>query len=80
MYSYESEFLDEFIRNKQRKLAHLFNLSDYCPTKISVRAKCSISRIFSLFIVPSPFFVHCPYKGRINRAEGVLTGIKPYQP
>ena len=44
-----------------------------------MRAKRSISRVFSLFIVPSPFFVHCPYKGRINRAESVLTGLKPYQ-
>ena len=33
----------------------------YCLTKISIRAKRSISRVFSLFIVPSPFFVHCPY-------------------
>ena len=52
--------------------------TDYCLTKISIRAKRSISRVFSLFIVPSPFFVHCPYKGRINRAESVLTGLKPY--
>ena len=50
----------------------------YCLTKISIRAKRSISRVFSLFIVPSAFFVHCPYKGRINRAESVLTGLKPY--
>ena len=50
----------------------------YCLTKTSIRAKRSISRVFSLFIVPSPFFVHCPYKGRINRAESVLTGLKPY--
>ena len=50
----------------------------YCLTKISIRAKRSISRVFSLFIFPSPFFVHCPYKGRINRAESVLTGLKPY--
>ena len=53
-------------------------IKNYCLTKISIRAKRSISRIFSLFIVPSPFFVHCPYKGRINRAESVLTGLKPY--
>ena len=51
---------------------------DYCLTKISIRTKRSISRVFSLFIVPSPFFVHCPYKGCINRAESVLTGLKPY--
>ena len=50
----------------------------YCLTKISIRAKRSISRVFSLFIVPIPFFVHCPCKGRINRAESVLTGLKPY--
>ena len=54
------------------------NNFNYCLTKISIRAKRSISRVFSLFIVPSPFFVHCPYKGRINRAESVLTGLKPY--
>ena len=51
---------------------------DYSLTKISIRANRSISRVLSLFIVPSPFFVHCPYKGRINRAKGVLTGLKPY--
>ena len=47
----------------------------YCLTKISIRAKRSISRVFSSFIVPSPFFVHCPYKGRINWAETVLIVI-----
>ena len=51
---------------------------DYCLTKISIRPKRSISCVFSLFIVPSLFFVHSPYKGRINRAESVLTGLKPY--
>ena len=51
---------------------------NYCLTKISIQAKRSIYRVFSLFIVPSPFFVHCPYKGRINRVESVLTGLKPY--
>ena len=56
----------------------LICMINYCLTKISIRAKRSISRVFSLFIVPSPFFVHCPYKGRINRAESVLTGLKPY--
>ena len=50
----------------------------YCLTKISIRAKRSISRVFSLFIVPSLFFVHCPYKGCINRTKSVLTGLKPY--
>ena len=52
-----------------------FVTRNYCLTKISIRAKRSISRVFSLFIVPSPFFVHCPYKGRINRAETVLIVI-----
>ena len=32
----------------------------YCLTKISIRAKRSISRVFSLFIVPSPFFCTLP--------------------
>ena len=73
----------------------------YCLTKISIRAKHSISRVFSLFIfifpapfpclslsfqplflvylyLSSPFFVHCPYKGRINQAESVLIGLKAY--
>ena len=54
------------------------NNLNYCLTKISIWAKRSISRVFSLFIVPSPFFVHCLYKGHINRAESVLTGLKPY--
>ena len=48
----------------------------YCLTRISIRAKRSISRVFSFFIVPSPFFVHCPYKGRINRAKFILIGLK----
>ena len=52
-----------------------FDMSHYCLTKISIREKRSISRIFFLIIVPSSFFVHCPYKGRIKRAESVLTGI-----
>ena len=45
----------------------------YCVTKISVRAKRSISSVFSLFIVPSSFFVHCLYKIRINRVKAVFT-------
>ena len=32
----------------------------YCLTKISIRAKRSISRVFSLFIVPSPLFCTLP--------------------
>ena len=31
----------------------------YCLTKISIRVKRSISRVFSLFIVPSPFTARC---------------------
>ena len=62
----------------RRRACHV-SLTYYCLTKISMRAKRSISRVFSLFIVPSPFSVHCPYKGRINRAESVLTGLNPYQ-
>ena len=38
----------------------LFNTVNYCLTKISIRAKRSISRVFSLFIVPSPFFCTLP--------------------
>ena len=41
-------------------LRQLVFKQNYCLTKISIRAKRSISRVFSLFIVPSPFFVHCP--------------------
>ena len=58
--------------------AKIYCTNTYWLTKISIWAKRSISRVFSLFIVPSPFFVHCPYKGRINRAESVLTGLKAY--
>ena len=43
----------------------------YCLTKISIRAKRSISRVFSLFIVPSPFLY-------IARTKAVLTGLKAY--
>ena len=43
----------------------------YCLTKISIRARRSISRVFSLFIVPSPFFVIAPTKA-------VLTELKAY--
>ena len=41
----------------------------YCLTKISIRAKRSISRVFSLFIVPSPFLY-------IARTNGLLTGCE----
>ena len=34
-------------------------------------------RVFLVYRFQS-LFVHCPYEGRINRAEGVLTGLKPY--
>ena len=50
----------------------------YCLTKISIQAKRTISHVFYLFIIPSPFLVHCPYKGHINRAESILTWLKPY--
>ena len=63
-----------YILNK--KLVNYAEMLLYCLTKISIRAKRSIFRVYSLFIVPSPFFVHCPYKGRINWAESVLTGLK----
>ena len=46
-------------------------LNHYCLTKISVRAKRSISRGFSLFIVPSPFLY-------IARTKAVLPGQKAY--
>ena len=39
----------------------------YCLTKISIRAKRSISRVFSLFIVPVPFLY-------IARTIYLLTG------
>ena len=65
-------------QSKLAKSLLVGNQSFYCLTKIYMRAKCSISRVFFLFIVPSPFFVYCPYKGCINRAESVLTGLKPY--
>ena len=48
-----------------------FSMSGYFLTKISIQAKHSISFVFSLFIVSSPFYVHCPFKG-------ILTGLKPY--
>ena len=52
-------------------------MGGYFLTKISIRAKHSICRFFYFFIFPSPFFVNCPYKGRINWAKGALNGIKP---
>ena len=44
----------------------------YCLTKMSIRAKRSISRVFSLFIVPSPFLY-------IARTKAVLTGLNAYE-
>ena len=38
---------------------------DYCLTKISIRAKRSISHVFFLLIVPSPCFVH--YSAKTSR-------------
>ena len=69
---------EEKVRSAVLSALQLDVSRNYCLTKISVQAKRSISRVFSLFIVPSLFFAHCPYKGRINRAESVLTGLKPY--
>ena len=43
----------------------------HCLTKISVRVKRSVSRVFSLFIVPSPFLY-------VARTKAVLTGLKAY--
>ena len=37
-----------------------FDIYLYCLTKISIQAKRSISLVFSLFIVPSPFFCTLP--------------------
>ena len=48
----------------------------YCLTKISIRAKRSISRVFSLFIIPSPFFVHCPYLLFTNWVQGLYQEIQ----
>ena len=45
---------------------HNISICNYCVTKISIRAKRSISHDFFLFIALVSFFVHCPYKGRIN--------------
>ena len=42
------------------KLSSMHCTLSYCLTKISLRAKRSISRVFSLFIVPSPFFCTLP--------------------
>ena len=63
--SFELGFLNIFSRqNLLRSLYCLCysatNIERYCLTKISIRAKRSISRVFSLFIVPSPFFCTLP--------------------
>ena len=47
-------------KDKEWSLCLKFNTAVYCLTKISIRAKRSISRVFSLFIVPSPFFCTLP--------------------
>ena len=47
-------------------------------SRLDLNAKGLLVRRSKSNFVPSPFFVHCPYKGRINRAESVLTGLKPY--
>ena len=48
-----------------------FGTFEYCLTKISIRAKRSISRVFSLFIVPSPFFVYCLTKISIRAKRSI---------
>ena len=53
-------------------------IKGYCLTKISIRQSVRFPASFLCLSFPAPFFVHCPYKGRINRAESVLTGLKPY--
>ena len=63
----ESEFEHFDVDNSHPTSLTLFSMGYYCLTKISIRAKRSISRVFSLFIVPCPFFVHCPYLLFINR-------------
>ena len=45
----------------------------YCLTKICIRAKRSFPRVFSLFIVPSPFLYTA-------RTKVVFTGLKSYKP
>ena len=55
-------------RNRQVKCSLM---ACYCLTKISIRAKRSISRVVFLFIVPSPFLY-------IARTKAVLTGLKAY--
>ena len=51
--------------------SYLIIFTIYCLIKISIRAKRSISRVFSLVIVPSPFLY-------IARTNAVLTGVKAY--
>ena len=65
--------LESEYRNHFNFIVTICPTLSYCLTKTSIWAKRSISCVFSLFIVPSPFFVHCPYKGRINQAESILT-------
>ena len=50
-------------------------LCSYCLNNISIRAKRSIFRDLSLLIVPSPFSVHCPFKGCIIWGKAVLPVI-----
>ena len=49
----------------------MVSMLNYCVTKISIQAKRSISRVFSLFIVPRPFLY-------IARTKAILTGLKAY--
>ena len=57
--SAKSSLLYEYLSD----LSAMFDHIDYCLTKISIREKHSMSCVFSLFIVPSPFFVHQPIQG-----------------
>ena len=52
-----SNLVHNTFREKERWECKIY---PYCLTKISIRAKRSISRVFSLFIVPSPFFCTLP--------------------
>ena len=49
----------EICKNRPQVTSKLNNWY-YCLTKISMLAKRSISHVFSLFIIPSPFFYTLP--------------------
>ena len=52
--------LYDSVRKKFFSDNNIISTDGYCLTKISIRAKRSISRVFSLFFVPSPFFCTLP--------------------